>query len=63
MKLIILFLVGLALAGGSFAYLFYGPGQIYPDKIYTIIPGAIGIALIMLSATYGMRKADRYLDK
>ena len=63
MKLIILFLVGVALAGGSFGYLIYDPSPFYLDKLYIVFPGAIGVALIMISATKAMKKANRYLDK
>ena len=60
MKLLILLLVGLALAGGSAAYLFYGTGQVYPDKFYSVIPMAIGIALIMIAGSKFLKKANDY---
>ncbi len=62
MKLIILFLVGLALAGGSAWYLIYGVTISLEDRIIFVFPIAIGVFLMILSGTKGWRKINKYLD-
>jgi len=62
MKLVIMFLVGLALAGGSAWYLFYGDATSFDDKIILVFPGAIGVFLMLLSSTKGLKKFNNYLD-
>lgn len=61
-KLVILFLVGLGLSAITIYFVFDNP-QEFARNPMLILPGAIGIALIMIAGTYFLRKANRYLDK
>jgi hypothetical protein len=60
-KLLILFIVGLVLALSTFAYIYYNP--INPNSIWVIIPGAIGVFLLLFSGSIGIRRFVRGLEE
>ena len=61
-KLLKLFIIGLAITLGSFAILY--SGVINSDAIIMIVfPMGIGISLVMLSVSIGIRKWVRGLEK
>lgn len=62
MKLFIMFLVGLALTGGSAWYMLSGAVPTIEDKMILAIPTVIGVVLMLLSGSAGLRKFNNYLD-
>ena len=62
-KLLKLFIIGLAIAIGSFAIMQGGIMSNSMSFIIMVIPAAIGIALVMFSVSIGIKKWVRGLER